>query len=63
MVAIVDEALSNLTHTLTAKGMWSNTVLVVSNDNGGWIGYGGINYPYRSHKTTLWEGGVQHSTH
>ena len=60
MVSVVDEALANLTTALVANnGMWHNTILVVSNDNGGWMGYGGINYPYRSHKTTLWEGGIR----
>ena len=33
--------------------MGDNTVLVLSNDNGGWCGYGGLNHPYRGHKTTL----------
>ena len=59
MVSAVDEAMKNLTHTLKVSGMWENTVLVLSNDNGGWNGYGGLNYPYRGHKTTLWEGGLR----
>ena len=59
MVSVVDECLANLTGALRGAGMWANTVLVVSNDNGGWMGYGGLNTPHRGHKTTLWEGGVR----
>lgn len=47
MVSVVDEALANVTNALRAKAMWPNSITVLSNDNGGWIGYGGINYPYR----------------
>jgi arylsulfatase A-like enzyme len=56
MVSVVDEAVANLTSSLKTKQMWSDSILVISNDNGGWMGYGGINAPYRGHKTTLWEG-------
>ena len=60
MVAVVDECLSNVTNALKVNGnMWVNTILVVSNDNGGWTGYGGLNTPYRGHKTQLWEGGIR----
>ena len=60
MVSVVDECLSNVTAALKSNAnMWANTVLVVSNDNGGWAGYGGLNTPYRGHKTQLWEGGIR----
>jgi hypothetical protein len=59
MVSVVDECLANVTGALKAARMWENTILVVSNDNGGWMGYGGLNTPYRGHKTTLWEGGIR----
>ena len=59
MVSAIDDALKNITDTLKSEQMWGNTVLVVSNDNGGWNGYGGLNYPFRGHKTTLWEGGLK----
>jgi len=59
MVSAVDEGVANITAALEAKRMGDNTILVLSNDNGGWCGYGGLNYPYRGHKTTLWEGGVR----
>lgn len=60
MVSVVDESLANVTAALKSNNkMMDNSIIVLSNDNGGWIGYGGINYPYRAHKTTLWEGGVR----
>ena len=59
MVSAVDELLGNLTAALKRTAMWQSSVFVVSGDNGGWVGYGGLNSPYRGHKTTLWEGGVR----
>lgn len=59
MVSVVDECLANVSGALKAAAMWANSLLIVSNDNGGWMGYGGINAPYKGHKTTLWEGGVR----
>ena len=60
MVLAVDECVLNVTTALKANGdMWTNSILVLSNDNGGWVGYGGLNSPYRGHKTTLWEGGIR----
>ena len=59
MVSAVDEGVGNLSRELKRGGRWNQTLLVVSGDNGGWRGYGGLNYPYRGHKATLWEGGVR----
>ena len=55
----MDECVLNVTAALKANQMWANTLLVLSNDNGGWTGYGGLNVPYRGHKTQLWEGGIR----
>ena len=54
MVSAMDAAIGNVTDALKAHSMWQNGVFVISNDNGGWLGYGGLNYPYRGDKTTLW---------
>ena len=60
MVSVVDECVRNVTEALKANGgMWADTIFVLSNDNGGWAGYGGLNAPYRGHKTQLWEGGIR----
>ena len=47
MVLCLDEALGNITAKLQSNGMWDNTLLVFSADNGGEIGGAGNNYPLR----------------
>jgi arylsulfatase B len=61
MAAILDEGIANVTNALYATGLYENTLIVVSSDNGGWIqsDHGGNNYPLRGGKVSDFEGGVR----
>jgi len=61
-----DDAIGEFVGMLSAKGMWDNTLMWVTTDNGGMLppGAGGLagsassNYPLRSGKASLFQGGV-----
>ncbi|KAK6175123.1 hypothetical protein SNE40_013647 [Patella caerulea] len=59
MVSILDEAIGNITQTLIDQGMYNDTLILLTADNGAEpINYGN-NYPLRGTKHSLWEGGTR----
>ena len=57
MLHTADEYVGRLTSLLHTKGMWPETLVVYSADNGGVTA--GVNYPFRGEKHTNWEGGMR----
>jgi len=66
MTSQLDESVGDFVAMLKAKGMWENTLLWVTTDNGGMAQFqdafpasASSNYPLRAGKATLFEGGVR----
>lgn len=62
MTSALDSMVANMTGVLQSKGMWQNTLLVFSSDNGGPSGIragadNANNWPLRGGKASAWEGG------
>eukprot|EP01064_Diplonema_japonicum_P013579 TRINITY_DN2111_c2_g1_i1.p1 TRINITY_DN2111_c2_g1~~TRINITY_DN2111_c2_g1_i1.p1 ORF type:complete len:544 (+),score=167.27 TRINITY_DN2111_c2_g1_i1:47-1633(+) len=62
MVNYLDNVLGNITTLLKTKGMWEDTLMVFSSDNGGPLVLpesGSNNWPLRGSKYSPWEGGIR----
>ena len=59
MVSCIAEATMNVTRALKARGMWNETFMMWSSDNGGPQFTNANNYPFRGGKGTDFEGGVR----
>lgn len=57
MVSALDAAISAVVDSFKENGLWDDTLMIFSTDNGGNLGAGGNNYPLRGGKFTFWEGG------
>ena len=60
MARFADEAIQNVTQALKARGMFNNTIMIVTTDNGGSYDNGN-NYPLRGAKYDYFDGGVRGS--
>ncbi|XP_077994401.1 arylsulfatase I-like [Glandiceps talaboti] len=63
MIAAVDDSIGYLVQALKVNGMYNNSIIIVTTDNGGPV-YpydlnSASNWPLRGCKETLWEGGVR----
>ena len=58
MVSVADNVTGHVVDLLKKKGMWDNTIFVISADNGG-APCGGSNYPLKGCKATFYDGGVR----
>ena len=59
MIKDVDLALGEIVTGLRDKGLYNDTLIVVTSDNGGAISHGASNFPLRGTKGTLFEGGTR----
>jgi len=59
MVMDMDMAVAEIVATLKETGLYNDTLIVFTSDNGGAISHGASNWPLRGTKGTLFEGGTR----
>nr|XP_040035439.1 arylsulfatase I [Gasterosteus aculeatus aculeatus] len=59
MLTCLDDGVGQVVQELKASGLYQNSVLIYSSDNGGQPLSGGSNWPLRGGKGTYWEGGIR----
>ncbi|KAF7665592.1 hypothetical protein LDENG_00138760 [Lucifuga dentata] len=59
MLSCLDHGVGEVVQELHSTGLYQNSVMIYSSDNGGQPLSGGSNWPLRGGKGTYWEGGVR----
>ena len=59
MISAMDDMVGVLTEKLKSTGLYDNTIIVFTSDNGSQMNNGGTNWPLRGTKQTWWEGGTR----
>lgn len=59
MLSYLDDGVEQVVRELRNSGLFQNSVLIYSSDNGGQPLSGGSNWPLRGGKGTYWEGGIR----
>ncbi|XP_071537054.1 arylsulfatase B-like [Panulirus ornatus] len=59
LVTAMDDAVGRVVKALHTTGLYDNTLIIFSSDNGGSLRGKGSSYPLRGNKGTLWEGGTR----
>ncbi len=59
MMKATDDSVGNIRATLEELGLTENTLIILTNDNGGPNSNGSSNFPLRGHKGSHWEGGLR----
>jgi len=55
----MDDSIGEVVELYKEHGLWNNTIVIFTSDNGGVNRGGGYNFPFRGEKGTLWDGGVK----
>jgi arylsulfatase A-like enzyme len=59
MLSVLDDQVGRVLDTIEQRGEAANTLVLFLSDNGGAIGNGSVNRPYRAAKLTPYEGGLR----
>lgn len=62
LIEHLDHGVGKVIASLKKEGLWENTVVVFTSDNGGQSNVGGRNLPWRGGKQEMWDGGIRVGT-
>jgi len=59
LIEHLDHGVGRVIQSLKEEGLWENTVVVFTSDNGGQVNVGARNAPLHGGKQDMWEGGIR----